>query len=108
MSPSKKKRGASGKKVSPAHCRSPGCLRRSYARGLCQTHHRQLLKTGKLKPIRPYRPRAPGTVKHAGLRLSAHAAELLDRECEARRLSRGAIIAEVLEEWTRRRKSRAK
>jgi len=50
------------------------CGRRAYARGHCQTHHHQLITTGVTKPIRPYRPRSPDTVRYSGLRLSPAAA----------------------------------
>ncbi len=53
-------------------CSSRGCGRPKYARGLCQTHHRQMLDAGKLKPIRPYRKRSADTVKLAGLRLTSY------------------------------------
>jgi len=56
------------KKPQPS-CIVPDCGRPYFARGLCQTHHRQLLTTGKVKEIRPYRKRTDGTVKFAGPRL---------------------------------------
>ena len=43
-------------------CIVPDCGRPPYARGLCQTHHRQKTTTGKVREIRPYRKRTPGTV----------------------------------------------
>jgi hypothetical protein len=66
---------------------------------LCQTHHRQLITTGELKPIRPYRRRRPDTVKLAGLRLTPPCAEALERRAKSRGLSMGAVIADLLEEW---------
>ncbi|HLL53645.1 MAG TPA: hypothetical protein VK447_08875 [Myxococcaceae bacterium] len=77
----------------------PDCGRPSYARGLCQTHHRQKLTTGTLRPIRPYRKRIPGTVKLAGLRLSRHCAGLVRAHADGTGLSLGAAIAEILEAW---------
>jgi len=79
----------------------PSCGRRAYARGLCQAHHRQHLTTGKLKPIRPYRPRSAGTVKFSGLRLSEKAAREIDRKAAREGLAHGAVIAKILEEWGR-------
>jgi hypothetical protein len=70
---------------------------------MCQTHHRQLLTIGKLKPIRPYRPRVPGTRKLAGLRVSAGCAEQVQRRARRERLSLSAAVASILEDWYRSR-----
>jgi hypothetical protein len=86
-------------------CAVPECDRPSYARGLCQTHHRQLMTTGKLGSIRPYRQRQAGTVKLCGLRLTPGCAEMLEQVAKERDLSYGALIAEILEAWNNRRKS---
>ena len=77
-------------------CIFAGCHRPRYARSLCQTHHRQLLTTGKLKAIRPYRVREKGTVKFSGLRLSPRCAALLAEQANQRGISFGAAIAEIL------------
>ena len=82
-------------------CIVPNCGRPRYARGCCQAHHRQLITTGKLKPIRPYRKRSPGTIKFSGLRLSEKAAKEVDGKAAREGLSRGAVIASILEEWGR-------
>jgi hypothetical protein len=66
-----------------------------------------LLTTGKLKPIRPYRERVPGTVKLGGLRLSVHCAETVKAHAERHGLSLGAAIADVLEQWHARRRKRS-
>lgn len=87
----------------PKACTVRNCGRRSYARGLCQTHHRQLLQTGKVGSIRPYRPRSPETVKFAGLRLSSRCAEQLERYADHRHIARGAAIADILEAWNHKR-----
>jgi hypothetical protein len=50
-------------------------------------------------PIRPYRPRAPNTIKFSGLRLTRSCAEKLAAFAQTRRLSLGAAIAEILESW---------
>jgi len=91
-------------------CRVRSCGRRTYARGLCQTHHRQLLQTGKVGTIRPYRPRSLQTVKFAGLRLSENCADRLEAYAEQRGIARGAAIADILEAWNekRRKESRGK
>jgi hypothetical protein len=75
------------------------CGRPAYARGLCQTHHRHVLEGKEPVPIRPYRPRAPNTIKFSGLRLTRSCAEKLAGFAQARRISRGAAIAEILEQW---------
>jgi hypothetical protein len=80
-------------------CKVPECGRGSFARELCQTHHRQWLTTGKVKPIRPYRKRSPGTMKFAGLRLTPHCVAMVDAYAKQRGLSEGAAIAEILEGW---------
>jgi hypothetical protein len=90
----RRKRGTGERSI----CRAPKCGRQSYARGLCQTHHSQLLTTGEFKPIRPHRPRKPGTVKFAGLRLSMHCADMLGRYAAERDISFGAAVADLLED----------
>jgi hypothetical protein len=89
------------------YCIVPECGRDFYARGLCQTHHRQLLTTGKVGTIRPYRQRSDGTVKFAGLRLSPHCAEMVRAHADRTGLSHGATIAKILEGWHARKKARA-
>ena len=86
-------------------CNVRNCHRPAYARGICQTHHRQVLTTGKLKRIRPYRKRSPGTVKFGGLRLSPSCAEKVQRLARKEGLSDGAAIAQILEEWCERTQS---
>jgi hypothetical protein len=84
---------------SPRDCIAPDCGRPAYAGGLCQTHHRQSITTGKLSPIRPYRKRTAGTVKFAGLRITPGCAEQLRKVARRKGLSYGAAIAAVLEGW---------
>ncbi len=66
---------------------------------MCQTHHRQLLTTNRLQPIRPYRKRDTGTVYFAGLRLSPGCVEMLETYAEERGLSHGGAISAILEDW---------
>jgi hypothetical protein len=80
-------------------CLAPDCDRPAYARGLCQTHHRQLRSVGELGPIRLYRQRTPGTGKLSGLRLSPRCIELIEQKAQREHLSVGAVIAGILEEW---------
>ena len=94
-----------------ALCEFPGCERPRYARGYCATHHRQLMTGGTLAPIRPYRSRAPGNGKFAGLRLSAECIEHVEEMARSRGLSHSAAVVEILEDWLReggvqRRRSR--
>jgi len=78
----------------------PGCGRKVYARGLCQTHHRQWkTNRGKLKPIRPYRKRSEDTVKFAGLRLTGGCAKQVREFAKESNISYGAAIAYILEGW---------
>ncbi len=94
------KRGRPNKPgTTPELCGVLDCGRPFYARGLCQTHHRQLLTTGRIRAIRPYRKRDPDTVKFAGLRLSRHCAAMLEQVAKSKGIAHGAVIAEVLEEW---------
>jgi hypothetical protein len=92
------KRGGRGARAK-ARCGVRGCGRAIYAAGHCQTHYRQQLATGELRPIRLYRKRMEGTVKLGGLRLSPGCAEKLEREAEAKGLSISATIADILEGW---------
>lgn len=87
-------------------CSVPNCGRPFFARGLCQTHDRQLRTTGELRPIRHYRTRAPGTVKLAGHRVSASSADVIRAEAKRRKRSLGALISEIVEGWAARRKKR--
>ena len=100
----KKKTGSTQEKEP---CTIRDCGRPASARGLCQTHHRQKLTTGKTKDIRPYRPRVSGTVKYAGLRLTPACVEELERLRRERGLSEGAAIAEILEAWNTPRRKQA-
>ncbi len=99
MKRGKKRRGPELPESAPGRCDVPECGRDLYARGLCQTHDRQLRTTGKLKPIRPYRKRRAGTVKFSGLRLTPHCVERVRAYAKERGLSWGAAIAEILEGW---------
>jgi len=82
-----------------AVCEVKDCGRPHYARGYCQTHHRQVLKTGKVSAIRPYRARNSGNEKFAGLRLSPGTVDALIVIAKRERISYGAAIAKTLEEW---------
>jgi len=86
-------------------CLVDGCGRRQYARGYCQTHFKQLHTTGVTVPIRPYQPRDPDRVKYAGLRLTKRCAAVLKRRARQRRLSAGAVIADILEQWHLRQRA---
>jgi hypothetical protein len=90
---------AKTKSPTVAKCRIPDCNRPAYARGLCQTHHRQFIAEGRTKQIRPYRKRQEGTVKFAGLRLTPDCVKRIKLYAKQRNISYGAAIAELLESW---------
>jgi len=81
-------------------CKVKECGRPEYARGYCQTHHRQVLNTGKVSAIRPYRARDAGTEKFAGLRLNKRTIEAVRAIAKEKGISDSAAIAFVLEEWS--------
>jgi hypothetical protein len=58
-----------------------------------------LLTTGKLKPIRQYRKRIPGTVKFSGLRLSPRCVSKVDAFARKQGIAHSAAIATILEDW---------
>jgi hypothetical protein len=64
--------------------------------------------TGRIRAIRPYRKREPGTVKFAGLRLTPGCAETLERVSKARGLAHSALITRILEGWYSRATRRAR
>ncbi len=86
----------------PGICHLEGCGRKARALGLCQTHYKHLKKYGKPKPIHLKREGRTGTRKFAGLSLTKECAELIDALAKERKVSRNAIITDVLEAWARR------
>lgn len=86
----------------PGICHLEGCGRPARALGLCQTHYKHLKKFGRPRPIHLKREGRSGTVKFAGLSLTAECADLIDLLAEQRGVSRNAVITDVLEEWARR------
>jgi hypothetical protein len=100
------KRGRRASKAAETPCAVPDCSRPGYARGLCQTHHRQLITTGRIDTIRPYRKRAAGTVKFASLRLTPGCAGVIQQHAKRKGVSPSAAIAEILERWARALKRR--
>jgi len=114
-----KSRDSKGRKAAPkkkppskprpaALCTVPDCGRPTYARRLCQTHHRQQRVMGAIGTIRPYHKRTADTVKLAGLRLSPACAQRLQQRALGAGTSLGATIAGVLEAWTDRGERRRK
>jgi hypothetical protein len=96
-------------KTKPAHkllCTVPECGRPAYARGLCQSHNRQMRTLGRVEPIHPYRPRSQGTVKYDQFRVTSLCADKLTAYAVSRGLTPGAAIAEVLEDWAARRRKK--
>ena len=91
---------------SPNRCEVANCGRPRSAYGYCQSHYRQIRETGHTNPIRPYRPRASGTIKYAGLRITPACAQAIERFAKKYDLSNGAAIAAVLESWAQPRNRR--
>ena len=83
-------------------CAFPDCGRPAYAKGFCQTHHRQKRSGRPMTAIRPYRERRAGTTKFAGLRLSEPCAQEIQEIADEYGLSRNAAIEEILEGWFRK------
>ncbi|HLL55332.1 MAG TPA: hypothetical protein VK447_17370 [Myxococcaceae bacterium] len=92
----------------PGLCEAPECDRHAYALGYCQTHYRQFRTTGKVKPIRLYRERAPGTVKLVGLRVPRPIAEEIWRRAREEGLAVSAVVSSILESWSEDRRRRAR
>lgn len=90
-------------------CNVSGCGRPISARGLCQTHYRQVRSDGVSRPIRPYRKRRTGTRKLQGLSISTDCASAIELRAEEAGKAPAAVIADVLEAWAkhRRRKRRS-
>ncbi len=86
----------------PGICHLEGCGRPARALGLCQTHYKHLKKYGRPKPIHLKREGRPGARKFAGLSLTAECADLIDSLARERKISRNAVITDVLEAWARR------
>jgi hypothetical protein len=87
-------------------CSVAECGRPVSARGLCQTHYRQLRAGGDSQPIRPYRKRRSGTRKLQGLSISFECAEAIEHRAERSGRAPAAVIADVLEAWARHQRKR--
>ena len=81
-----------------------GCGRPIRARGLCQTHYKQVRKLGRTRPIKAKRAPREDTVRYAGFTLTSLAASLLEAEAVRRGLAPNALITDILEAWAKRRK----
>jgi len=87
----------------PQRCAVADCCRKVLARGLCQTHYKQLKKLGALRPIRECRPSRSGAVKLLGLSVLPACAEKV-RQCSGETgMSLNAVITDVIEKWALRR-----
>ena len=71
---------------------------------MCQTHYKHKRKYGKVLPIKIKRPPRESTVKFAGLSITPEAADCLKRESKRRRVTANALITDIIEDWTRRRR----
>jgi hypothetical protein len=89
-----------------AMCSIRGCGRPARSHGMCQTHRKQVLKTGKVGLIRPLRPPRSGTVMLNGRSLTAPCAKVLKRHAREHGTTVGGTMVDILEAWARRKKPR--
>ena len=87
----------------PRRCVVADCLRKVRARGLCQTHYKQLKKLGVLRPIRECRTRRLGRVKLLGLSVLPACEEKVKQHAGETGLTVNAVITDVIEKWALRR-----
>jgi len=85
-------------------CSVEGCGRPVRARGMCQTHYKQVLRMGKTRPIKSKRAPRAEAVRFAGFSLTPLAANLLESEAVRRKIAPNALITDILEGWAKRRK----
>jgi hypothetical protein len=71
---------------------------------LCQTHYKQVRKTGRTRPIKAKRAPRENTVRFAGLSVTEATAAVLTREAKRRNVAPNALITDILEEWMRKRR----
>jgi len=90
------------KSNTPDVCTVEGCGRQVRARGLCQTHYKQIRKEGRLRPIKPKRAPRFHTQRFSGLSLSPQAVAALSRETLRRKAAPNALVTDILEEWAKR------
>ncbi len=88
----------------PKVCSVEGCGRPVRARGMCQTHYKQVLRFGKTRAIKTKRAPRPEAVRFAGFSLTPMAANLLAGEARRRVVAANALITDILEGWAKRRK----
>jgi hypothetical protein len=70
-----------------------------YADHLCPGHHKQIERTGKLRPLRSgRRERLPGT----GLRVGATAHRAVVAKAKLEKISPSEVVRRVIEEWASR------
>jgi len=92
-------------RVKKGVCSFSGCGRPARALGLCQTHYKQQRKYGELTPIKPKRQGREGTVRYAGLSLTAECAAAIDRLARKEGVAPNAIITDILEAWAARQRA---
>ena len=88
----------------PKGCSVEGCDRPVRARGMCQTHYKQVLRFGKTRPIKSKRAHRAEAVRFAVFSLTPLAADLLAGEARRRGVAANALITDILEGWAKRRK----
>jgi len=89
-------------------CSFAKCGRPSRALGLCQTHYKHKRKYGVLRAIKPKREGRTGTVRYAGLSLTAACADAIDRLAKAEGVAPNAIITDILEAWAARQQQKSR
>lgn len=86
-------------------CDGPGreegtlCGREILAKGLCSSHHQQLLRYGKRDRLRPIRARDGVKLPGTTLWLSPHTAKIVRREAKRLKLPNATIVRQVLDGW---------
>ena len=95
-------------KIKKGICSFVGCGRAARALGLCQTHYKQQRKYGELRAIQPKREGRSGTVRYAGLSLTAECAKAIDRLARSMGVAPNAVITDILEAWAGRQKAKVK
>ncbi len=67
---------------------------------MCQTHYKQMRKSGTVRPIRNYKPPQTGTVRlPGGVTVTRECAAKVDSYASEHGYSRHRVMTDILEEW---------